>query len=123
MGNYCITEMTIEEDNEAFAKSSVQASNLNKIFSSKYKMEADEDCLSELINQIEPGFSAQFEIRKKRNMSGTHFESATQYKDGNQKLLKPSLKQISHVNSLQREHSNKTVRWDSQCYSSDSLKQ
>ncbi|CAD8144340.1 unnamed protein product [Paramecium pentaurelia] len=123
MGNYCITEWKIEEDNEVVEISSIQASNLNKIFSQKYKMEADEDCLQDLIDQIEPGLSVQFEISKKRNLHGINFESATKQKDNNLKQHKSSLKQISHHSSLQREHSSKTVRWDSQFYSSDSLKQ
>ncbi|CAD8144461.1 unnamed protein product [Paramecium octaurelia] len=125
MGNHCIAEVTIEEDDEVFAKSSIQASNLNHFFSQKYKVEADEDYLQNLIDQIEPGFSVQFEMikRKKRIRGGSNFESVIYNKDNNLKKLKPSLKQISHNSIFMREHSNKTVRWGSQCYQSDSFKQ
>jgi hypothetical protein len=61
-------------------------------------MEAGEEPTFNL-DEIEFGFSAQFETRKKRNMSGTHFDSRTQYREIHKKL-KPSLKQITHHNSL-----------------------
>ena len=71
MGNQCKSEISMDEDNESFARMNVQPSGgFNKIFSTTYKMEASEEPTFNL-DEIEFGFSAQFEKRKKRNMSGT----------------------------------------------------
>lgn len=44
-------------------------------------MEADENRVMYLIDEIEPGFYAHFEERKRRNISGTHCDTRTFDKD------------------------------------------